>query len=130
MAIVDFDLSYFMTRYPVMSTDNPAVYSMYFGEAELMLNNTDSSIVTDVGERKILLHLVTAHISTLNGKNKDIQNNGIVGRITSASEGSVSIGADYGNAPVSGSMAWYLQTPYGAQFWQLTNKYRRFRYVV
>ena len=130
MAVVDFDLTYFLTRYPMMSQDNPDIFALYFDEAELLVNNTDSSIVRDVGERKILLHLVTAHIATLNGQNKDIQNNGIVGRIASASEGSVSVGADYGNAPVSGSMAWFLQTPYGAQYWQLTNKYRRFHYVV
>lgn len=130
MAVVDFDLAYFMARFPMMSTDNQSIYSLYFDEAALLVNNTESSIITNEGERKTLLHLVTAHISTLNGANKDIQNNGIVGRITSASEGSVSVSADYGNAPVSGSMAWYLQTPYGAQFWQLTNKYRRFRYVV
>lgn len=43
----------------------------------------------------------------------------IVGRINSASEGSVSVGSDMGDANAgSPSQAWWMQTPYGAFVWQ------------
>jgi hypothetical protein len=128
MPIVAFDPAMFKTRYPAIDAGDPLL-ELYFNEAEIIINNTDTSVVRNLAERKIFLHLLVAHIATLNGKNTAIQTGGLVGRINSATEGSVSVGADYGNAPISGSMAWFLQTPFGAEYWQLTAKYRSFRYV-
>lgn len=43
----------------------------------------------------------------------------LVGRINSASEGSVSVGADMGDANAgSPSQAWWMQSQYGALVWQ------------
>lgn len=49
---------------------------------------------------------------------------GVVGRISDASEGDVSVSAQW-EAPPNPSAAYFLQTKYGAQFWQMTAKYRR-----
>ena len=51
----------------------------------------------------------------------------VLAGIMPPTEGSVSVSADMG--AVGSNTAWYLQTPYGATYWQLTAKYRRFRYV-
>ncbi|EEZ74634.1 hypothetical protein NEILACOT_05350 [Neisseria lactamica ATCC 23970] len=75
-------------------------------------------------EREMLLFLLVRHFAALAER---AAQGGLVGRIASASEGSVSVSADMGAA--GGNAAWYLQTPYGATYWQLTAKYRRFRYV-
>ncbi|KAG1434388.1 hypothetical protein G6F55_014548 [Rhizopus delemar] len=52
---------------------------------------------------------------------------GLVGRVSSATEGSVSVSSDY-SAP-AGSAQWYLQTPYGAMYWEATAWLRVGRYV-
>ncbi|MFT9046701.1 DUF4054 domain-containing protein [Acetobacter orientalis] len=51
----------------------------------------------------------------------------LVGRITTARMGSLSVQADVG--PVAGSQAWWLQTPYGAAFWAATTSLRIALYV-
>ncbi|MFT8852533.1 DUF4054 domain-containing protein [Acetobacter orientalis] len=51
----------------------------------------------------------------------------LVGRITTARMGSLSVQADAG--PVAGSQAWWLQTPYGAVFWAATTSLRTALYV-
>lgn len=125
MAVL-FDSVLFKTRFPEFTTVDPVLLEMYFDEACLKLNNTDSSIVTDENERRILLYLLTAHFAQLRAQ--AAQGNGnMVGRISSVSQGSVSVSADAG--PVSNANAWYLQTAYGAEYWALTAKYRTMRYV-
>jgi hypothetical protein len=55
----------------------------------------------------------------------------MVGRINSATEGSVSITSDYGSAGSGGpSEAWYTQTPYGALYWAATAQYRTWQYHI
>jgi hypothetical protein len=48
---------------------------------------------------------------------------GIVGRINSASEGDVSVSAEW-QAPANANQAYFVQTKYGAQYWTMTAKYR------
>lgn len=50
---------------------------------------------------------------------------GIVGRVNNASQGDVSVASEY-QAPPNASMAWFIQTKYGAQYWAMTAKYRTF----
>ncbi|HFC8527498.1 TPA: DUF4054 domain-containing protein [Neisseria lactamica] len=123
MPAVVFDKARFQTAYPeVQATD--AQFEMWFVQAESLLDNTGRSIVKKPEEREMLLFLLVRHFAALAER---AAQGGLVGRIASASEGSVSVSADMGAA--IGNAAWYLQTPYGATFWQLTAKYRRFRYV-
>src|SRR5262249_37816262 len=56
-----------------------------------------------------------------------LPNPGTVGRVASATEGSVSVTLEMPNQPAAA--AWYLQTPYGASFWAATALYRTARYV-
>lgn len=123
MPAVVFDKARFQTAYPeVRATD--AQLEMWFVQAESLLDNTGRSIVKKPEEREMLLFLLVRHFAALAER---AAQGGLVGRIASASEGSVSVSADMGAA--IGNAAWYLQTPYGATYWQLTAKYRRFRYV-
>ncbi|WP_118846481.1 DUF4054 domain-containing protein [Neisseria lactamica] len=123
MPAVVFDKARFQTAYPeVQATD--AQLEMWFAQAESLLDNTGRSIVKKPEEREMLLFLLVRHFAALAER---AAQGGLVGRIASAAEGSVSVSADMGAA--IGNAAWYLQTPHGATFWQLTAKYRRFRYV-
>lgn len=123
MPAVVFDKARFQTAYPEVRAAD-AQLEMWFTQAESLLDNTDRSIVKKPEEREMLLFLLVRHFAALAER---AAQGGLVGRIASASEGSVSVSADMGAA--IGNAAWYLQTPYGATFWQLTAKYRRFRYV-
>lgn len=127
MAIVTFDLAAFRARYPEFATVVDATIQAYFAEATLYLDNTDCSRVSNVTVRAVLLNMLTAHIAALNSGVNGEAPSGLVGRVAQASEGSVSVSADMG--PTTGTSAWFLQTKYGAAYWQATAPYRTFQYV-
>lgn len=117
--VVEFVVAEFRALYPsIQATD--AQLEMYFEMAETFLDNTPCSVVKNLEARKRLLYLLVAHIATLTGQAE--AGNNVVGRISNATEGTVSIGIDYGT--MGNNERWYLQTPWGAMYWQLTKKYR------
>jgi len=126
MGVVVFSASAFKTRYPEFSTVGDTVLDAYFSESTIYLNNTESSRVQDVGQRGVLLNMLTAHLAALYSGVSGRPPVGVVGRINSATEGSVTVAADMG--PVTNSQAWYLQTKYGAQYWAATAQYRQMVY--
>ena len=127
MGIVVFDPVGFVARYPEFSTVSNPLLTDYFTEATIYLNNTDTSPVLDLNIRAMLLNMLVAHIAAINSGINGQAASPLVGRINSATEGSVSVGTDMG--PVTNSQAWYLQTKYGASYWAATSIYRRFLYV-
>lgn len=127
--IVTFDPALFVARYPEFSGVAPSLLSLFFSEATLYLDNTDQSYISAIPERTMLLNMLTAHVATLNGQpGGTAGSGGLVGRIDSATEGSVSVSAKYSDM-VSGTMAWYIQTLYGAAYWAATGRYRTMQYV-
>lgn len=130
MGVVSFDYTGWSARYPELSSSvNSALATLYFGEATLYLDNTDCSIVVDLGQRTTLLNMITAHIAQLNAPIGGQPATPLVGRIETASEGSVSVTAKYADQ-VPGSMAWFIQTKYGAAYWAASAIYRTMRYVL
>ena len=126
MTVVAFSSSTFLARYPEFSSVSTDLLSAYFTEAGLYLDNTDNSIVQNTTTRLLLLNMLTAHIAMLNGA---LSADGLplpVGRISNASEGSVSTALDYIEP---GTEAWFVQTQYGAAFWQASLRYRLARYI-
>ncbi|WP_338561883.1 DUF4054 domain-containing protein [Erwinia sp. E_sp_B04_7] len=127
MAIVTFDIAAFRERYPEFNTVSDSLLNAYFVEATVYLNNTDTSPVSDVAVRAVYLNMLVAHLAAMNSGVGGQAASGLVGRVTSASEGSVSVSVDAG--PSSASSWWYMQTPYGAAYWQATLPYRSARYL-
>ena len=127
MATVAFDLDKFLLRFPEFSSIDGTLLGMFFGEATDILNPTDSSRVADEDKRRRLLYLLTAHITKLNAGSNGQSASGMVGRINSATQGSVTVSTDY--VAATNARAWYDQTPYGAQYWAQTAQYRTMRYV-
>jgi hypothetical protein len=128
MAIVSFDPTAFKIRYPAFAGVADAMLTACFNDAGFYLSNSDGSPVQDVGRRERLLWMVTAHIAYLGGA---LSADGLprpVGIMTSATEGSVSIGIAAPTA-TPGSGEWFKQTQWGAQFWQATTALRGFRWV-
>jgi hypothetical protein len=127
VGIASFDYATWSVRYAALAVVvAEPLATLYFGEAGLYLDNTDGSYVCDLVERATLLNMLTAHIAAVNGATAAGQA-GIVGRISSVTEGSVTIASEYQVPP--GSAAWYAQTPYGAQYWAATAKYRTMQYA-
>ena len=130
MATVTFDPAAFVVRYPEFSSVAQSLLTMYFSEATIYLDNTDASRVVDIGQRTILLNMLTAHVAALNGSGANGNGaQGIVGRINSGTEGSVSASAEFAT-PANGTQAYYFQTSYGAAYWAATARYRTMQYVA
>jgi hypothetical protein len=127
--IAVFNYGQFLSRYAAFSKVPQSSLQAYFDEAgALYLINQPISPVPNVVKRLWLLYMLVAHLSFLNG---DLSADGQarpVGRISQASEGSVSASLEMG--PPSGSSAWFNQSQYGAAFWQATLYLRSARYVT
>ncbi len=128
MGIVVFDEARFKARYPEFATVLDATLDEYFIEATIYLDNTDASPVSDVDRRTVLLNMLVAHIAQINSGANGQGPSSLVGQITSATEGSVSVSV--ANMAATGTSAWFQQSKYGAAYWQATAPYRTFRYVA
>jgi hypothetical protein len=125
--IVTFNAAAFIQAFPAFSSVNPAQLASNFAFATLQLDNSLCSVVQDVNVRAALLNLLTAHITALlNGENGDAAPS-TVGRISSATQGSVNVQTEFDAKTFS--EAYYAQTKYGLQFWQSTARFRTARYV-
>lgn len=127
MAVAVFSYPAWTSRYPELSGIDATLAGEFFEEATAYLDNSATGVVpcdtVTYQPRLRFLNMLTAHIAELNRPG----GSQLVGRISSATQGSVSVSADMG--PPSGSAAWYNQTKYGAAYWAATAQYRAFRYV-
>jgi hypothetical protein len=130
MTVAVFDYATWAQRYPAVAlyTDAPLAEAI-FAESSLFCDNTDASPIpcdaVTYQPRLMYLGMVVAHIAEL-GRPATAGGSGLVGRIASATQGSVSVTADMGAQPRSA--AWWNQTQPGASFWASTARYRTFQY--
>ena len=138
--VVVFNYQDWMAAYPEFAGVTAPRAERFFNEACVFCDNTACSPVpydstqTPTGPRDIYLAMLTAHIAALNGALDACgvvqagQGLGVVGRIQSASEGSVSVSfGDMGSGD-GPNAAWYNQTRYGATYWIATAQYRTWQY--
>jgi len=126
--VVVFVPATFKAAFPEFATVADAVLTANFGFAELQLANTCRSRVANAAKRESLLNLLTAHITQLRNGTGGNAPGGMVGRISDATEGSVKAAADMGT--VVYGQAYYMQTQWGAMYWQATAPYRTAVYVA
>jgi hypothetical protein len=128
MPAVVFDPAAFKARYPEFAAVANPTLAACFDEAGLYLSNSDNSPVQNLTRRATLLNMLTAHVAYIGGL---LSADGMprpVGRVSQASEGSVSAAFE-GVPPTPGSGAWFQQSQYGAAFWQATSSLRGMRYI-
>ena len=134
MAAAIFDYAKWAAMFPYLATGGVTepIADGFFTVAELLFVNDDCSPITDPDKRLVFLNYVVAHLARLGGyptaAGGAAAPGGTVGRLASATEGTVSVSFDYGS--VSNSQAWWAQTPEGATFWQMTRAFRTARYVA
>lgn len=127
-----FDYNAWVTRYPQFGSSggtpvDQATAQAYFDEAGLYLDNTGCSVVQTDGQQLMLMNMLTAHIALLNIIQSGGATSGLVGRISNASEGSVSVAAENNYPP--GTVQWYQQTQPGSAYWVATAQYRMMKYA-
>lgn len=135
MAAVTFDYDTWIGTFPEFSGVTAAQGEGFFNRAGLVFDNTESNPAFGSGNMPMLMYLLTSHIAWLNAPRDGSGNPTtqgqqapqVVGRINSASEGSVSVGSEW-KGQGSPSQDWFLQTRYGAEFWTATAPYRTMRY--
>ena len=111
MAKVVFDPAHFKEIYPQFAGISDTQLEWFFKKSEQILDNSENSCI-DEDTRLIWFYLLVAHYAELQTQ---IQSgNSAVGRISSATEGSVSVSLDYPTSAV-GREKWFNQTPYGAE---------------
>lgn len=133
-AIAVWSQSEFLEAYPNFKAVPAGTLQAMFNVATIYLRNDGTSPIRGVATQTALMYMLTAHLLQIsfgpNGAGAVPGTTdgapGLVGRISNASEGSVSVAADYPSTP---NNAWFLQTPYGASFWQATVNWRRGYYL-
>lgn len=125
---VTWDYTWWQARYAHLAEwTGPGVAQGYFELAQGYLDNGPRSPVVDTERRQVLFGLLVAHMAKLLSPINGEPASPLVGRITNATEGSVSVGVDMPTAP---GAEWYNQTAYGAMFWAMTARFRMARYHV
>lgn len=121
---VSFNYAAWERLFPEFAYVTEETADLYFQMATTAHRNDAGGPVNDAGRQLTLLNLVVAHIAALFAPKKPGQDPAqpLVGRINSAGEGSVNVQADYGT--VSTQQQWWVQTRYGAMYWELTKPYR------
>lgn len=128
--IATFSYAVWVARYPEFSEVSEPTAQAYWDEATIYHRNDGVGPGPSTATiQRTLLNMLTAHIAARYSKPDGNAQaaSGIVGRISNASEGSVSVQSEYATA-TPGTMAWFLQTKYGADYWQATRPYRTMRY--
>lgn len=127
--IVAFDYTAWLAIYPEFTaTVNAPQAQEYFNLATSIHRNDGGGPVNSAAQQLSLLNMLTAHISAMFAPPAAGQKaSGLVGRINSATQGSVSVQAAYSNN-ISEQMAWFVQTKYGAMYWTATAPFRTARY--
>lgn len=125
--IVAFDYSAFIAIYPQFATlTQPQVLQGALPVAELYCRNDGGGPVSTAATQTTLLNLMVAHICQIMYGANGQAPSPLVGRVSNATEGSVSVVADF---PMTPTNAWFMQTPFGAAYWQATAAYRTMRYI-
>lgn len=133
---VQFSYDAWIQQFPEFSAVSDTDANLYFGFATLYFDN--AGWPTTVANAPLLLNLLTAHIAWLfaaRDSNGNPASGGsqpapaLVGRIDSATEGSVSVQTDYDANKGGPNAQWYNQTRYGAMYWAATAMFRTAFYV-
>lgn len=133
MAQVVFVPADFIATYPEFTgTPDARLFVMFDIAEQSLLDNSDNSPVMDVAYRTQLFYMLVAHLLTIYkiAPAQGSGNNTPPGRLSSATEGTVSSSFEYNMPTGSGMMAWYLQTQYGALFWTATAQFRSALYFA
>ena len=126
---VAFDPLAFVALFPQFDALTPdQLTTLVLPIAELYCRNDGGGPVSTAATQMSLLNLMVAHVATLMFPSLASPAGAVpaVGRLSSASQGSVSVAYEF---PQNPNDAWFNQTVYGSAFRAATAAYRTMRYV-
>ena len=128
--VVSFDYATWAAEFPELSPSINSVQAQnYFTFACLYVDNSACSIILDAsqpgGVRETILYMTLSHIATLLALVNGVAPSPLVGRISGASQGSVSVATEM---PTNPNAAWWMQTKYGALAWAALAPFRTATY--
>lgn len=125
--VVTFNYANWALLFPQFSNlTQTQVTTLILPLAEQYCRNDGGGPVSSCATQTNLLNLMVAHVAQLMFGSATQPLSPLVGRLSNATEGSVSVGVDF---PTTPNNAWFSQTPFGAAFWQATAPYRTMRYL-
>lgn len=128
-ATVTFDPAAWRERFPEFADVSDALAEDFFAEATDIWANDGSGPVNDAARQLRILNMLTAHIAKVSGgASGGGGNSGLVGRVSSATEGSVTVQVEAAQA--TQSTQWFMQSQYGASYLQMIAPYINFRSVM
>lgn len=135
---VTFVFQTWVAGFPEFSTLTPAQGQAYFNDATMICANSATNQINRDGNLAALLYWLTSHFAWLkcpkdaNGNPAATgQVNQLVGRISSATEGSVTVQTEWEMGGDANALEKFLaQTKYGATYWAMTAQYRTARYLA
>lgn len=131
MSVVTFDPAAFAAAYPEFASVSTArTTSMFNLAAATILDNTNNSPVMDLTYRTQLFYLLVGHLLLTFGSAPTTPDNTPPGRISSATQGTITTQFEYIIPQGSMLAPWFLQTKYGAMYWTATAPFRSAIYVA
>lgn len=128
--VVQFNYADWQAQFPQFSTTvtSSQQAQAYFNMACVYCSNAANAVVCNLVVRTQMLYLLTAHIAQLMVGTNGNPATPLVGRISDATQGTVNVKAEMPDADANS--AWFLQTQFGAMYWQMTAPYRLSRVAV
>jgi hypothetical protein len=121
-----FQYTVWALRFPSLAQTTPQALATYLYAEALMLpdcNRVINDTTLASSQQIVVMNLAVAHLAFLAQRD-----GGAAGRISGATEGSVSVAFEY---PTRGTTeAWWGQTTYGQEFWRILAPYRTAQYAV
>lgn len=116
-ASITFNYATWIPAYPqFINTPQPTIELVVVPLAQVQCRTDGGSPVRDQATLTVLFGLMVAHVTQLMFGSTIAPLTGVVGRVSQATQGSVSVSAEYNNP--NPAAAWFLQTPYGAVYYQ------------
>jgi hypothetical protein len=130
--IVAFNYDQFVLQFPEFSNLSIPAVQNFWNLATVYVRNDGQGPVNTDPPQSTFLNLVTAHLANLFAVGPDgvTPVTQLVGRIDSASQGSVSVHATLTATNItSPSAEFFSQTKYGLAYWAASSPFRTMRYI-
>jgi hypothetical protein len=119
---VPFVFDVWASAYPMFSNiDQNTIQAVVLPLAQSYHRNDGGGPINDPVIQTQALWLAVAHVAQLMFGSTTQEASPLVGRVSNATEGSISVTAEYNDKNPAG--AWWEQTTYGAAYWQLIKSY-------
>jgi Protein of unknown function (DUF4054) len=129
---ITFDYQDWVSMFPELKgVPEAAAMNNYWVRAQGICANSLSNPLAGLpaGTLKLGLYLLTAHIAALNSPIGGQPSSTLVGRISNATQGSVTVAAEWDGSGTPGE-SWFTQTKYGAEYWTLSARTRTAYYIA